>query len=205
MSAKKYIVVGEVSKPHGVKGELCIHCRASSPSLFDATDRVRLTPPGQTQPAERAGRRGGPRSASFKIVSWRPHKDRVLMFLEGVADRDAAEALRGRLVEIDAEALPKASPDEVFIHELLGCRVREAGAADDAPDLGILEDVLDEAGQELWVIRGPKDREILLPAVPEFVESIDLEAGLIVVCPPPGLLELFAEAPGDVSDDESPA
>lgn len=205
MNAKKYIVVGEVSKPHGVRGELCIHCRASSPLLFDAVDKVRLTPSGQAQPAERGGRRNAPKSATYKVVSWRPHKDRALLILEGVSDRDAAEALRGRLVEIDAEALPKASPDEVFIHELLGCRVREAGATENEPDLGVLEDVLDEAGQELWVIRGPKDREILLPAVPEFVEDIDLEAGVIVVCPPPGLLELYAEAPGKSAEDEAEA
>ncbi len=205
MSAKKYIVVGEISKPHGVRGELCINCRASSPSLFDAVDRVRLTPQGQPQTAFRAGRRNAPKSASYKILSWRPHKDRVLMFLEGVADRDAAEALRGRLVEIDAAALPKASPEEVFIHELLDCRVREAGAAEDAPDLGTLEDVLDAAGQELWVIRSPDGREILFPAVPEFVESIDLDAGLIEVCPPPGLLELYAEAPVKDDGDETDA
>lgn len=44
MNAEKYVVVGEVAKPHGVKGELCILCHAESPSFFDGVSRVRLTP-----------------------------------------------------------------------------------------------------------------------------------------------------------------
>lgn len=195
MIEKKYVVVGEVSKPHGVKGELCILCYANSPSLFGAVKSVRLVPPAGAAPGRSLLGKHPARTAVavYKTLAFRPHQNRALLTLEGVADRDQAEALRGRLVEVDADLLKKDSPDEIFIHELLGCRVRESGAPEDAPDLGSLEDVQDEAGQELWVIARPDGGEILLPAVPEFVEDIDLDAGLIVICPPPGLLELYAE------------
>jgi len=217
MNAEKYVVVGEVSKPHGVRGELCIHCHAQSPSLFESVERVRLTPRAQAasslagdgsrdgkQPGRGRSRRPQRITSVWKkVIAFRPHQDRALLTLEGVSDRDAAEALRGWLIEVEASSLPRLSEDEIFLHELMGLRVRESGAADDAEDLGVLEDVLDEAGQELWVIRSPDGREILLPAVAEFVEVIDLDEGLAVICPPPGLLELFEEEPkgGDDAAD----
>jgi 16S rRNA processing protein RimM len=56
--------------------------------------------------------------------------------------------------------------------------------------LGVLARV-EPAGQELWIITGVRGNEILLPAVPEFVNSIDARRGVIRVSPPPGLLELY--------------
>ena len=65
-------------------------------------------------------------------------------------DRTAAEALRGLAVWARAEDLPPPEPDEIFLHELPGLRVRLAGAAATDPDLGVIEDVLEAGGAELW-------------------------------------------------------
>ncbi len=202
MADKKFVAVGEVSKPHGVRGEVCILSYADSPLLFKTIPAVRLTP--RTTRAEQAGRtKRAPRV--YGLVSSRPHKDRVLLTLEGVTDRDKADALRGLLVEVDANALPPPDPGEIFLHELLGCRVREVDAPDAAPDVGRIREIRDTAGQELWVIRDETGREALLPGVPEFVADIDLDAGLVTITPPPGLLDLFAPAVSpDAPDNASP-
>lgn len=180
MAANKYIQVGVVARPHGIRGELGIDTHADSPSYFDRGARLRLAP------AADAGR-----GRDHVVRAAREHKGRILVTFEDVPDRTAAEALRGLAVWVRAEDLPPPDPDDVYLHELPGLRVRLAGAAVSDPDLGVIEDVLDAGGAELWRIRDRAGREILFPAVDALVPAIDLDAGLVIIDPPPGLLELY--------------
>ena len=82
----------------------------------------------------------------------------------------------------------------------------------DGEVIGELEDIDFPAGQEMWVIRAPESEggyEILLPAVPEFVLDIDLDAEVVTIAPPEGLLDLYrggsAEAPDDGAGDAADA
>ena len=58
-------------------------------------------------------------------------------------------------------------------------------------EIGVITAVAAPAGQELWTITTPAGEEVLLPAVPEFVLDIDLTAEIVVIAPPPGLLDLY--------------
>jgi len=180
MGPEKYIIVGDVARPHGIRGELCIDSHADSPSYFGRGAVVRLCPAG----APGSGR-------DYTVRAARVHKERVLVSFEGVPDRNAAEALRGLAVCVPASRLAPPEPDEVFLHQLLGLRVRLAQSAPTSPDFGVIEDVRDSGGAELWVIRDAAGHEILFPAADELVPDIDLEAGFVVIDPPPGLLELY--------------
>ena len=182
MAAVKYIIVGGVARPHGVRGELCVDSQADSPSYFARGATVRLSPPSDPG-----------RGRDYVIRAVRTHQQRFLVTFDGVADRDAAEALRGLAVCVPLADVPPREDDEVFLHELFGLRVRLAGAAPSDPDLGVIEDVRDAGGSELWVIRDSEGREILFPAAAELVPEIDIEAGYAVIDPPPGLLELYRE------------
>lgn len=186
MAAAKYIIVGGVVRPHGVRGELCVDTHADSPSYFARGARLRLSVPADPG-----------RGRDFVVRFARPHKERLLLTLEGVADRDAAEALRGLAVCVPASEVPPAGDGEVFLHELPGLRVRLAAAKPTDPDLGVIEDVRDAGGAELWVIRDARGREILFPAADPLVPEIDLEAGIAVIDPPPGLLELYQSEPDE--------
>ncbi|MDR2893265.1 MAG: ribosome maturation factor RimM [Deltaproteobacteria bacterium] len=178
------IEVGRVVKAHGIRGELCLDYQAESLRLLK--DFIYLR--GGSALA------GAPKAAGtvkYKILSMRQHQGRPLLLLEGVADRNAAELLRNFAVLVPQSRLPKLRPDEVFLSELPGLRVLVRQA--DGPDefLGTLASVDEVAGQEIWTINGPNDREILLPANEQFVLAIDLERGETVIDPPPGLLELY--------------
>ncbi|WP_300163586.1 ribosome maturation factor RimM [Solidesulfovibrio sp.] len=180
MAGEKYIIVGDVVRAHGIRGEVCIDSHADSPSYFERGAVVRLSP-----------RQAPGRGRDYAVRAARVHKERLLVSFDGVPDRNAAEALRGLAVCVPASRLDPPDPDEVFLHELLGLRVRLAGAAPADPDLGVLEDVRDSGGAELWVIRDAAGNEILFPAAEELVPEIDLGARLVVIDPPPGLLELY--------------
>ena len=130
----------------------------------------------------------------------RLHGDRLLVTLDDVPDRNAAETLRGHLLSVPPRELPELSDDEVYRHQLIGCRV----VAPDTPhpELGVLDDILDMPGQEVWRILHASGREILYPANPHTVADIDLDAALITVTPPPGLVDIYLDpaAPGDAPD-----
>jgi 16S rRNA processing protein RimM len=170
------LVVGRVAKSHGVRGELVVEVRTDEPELRFA--------PGVTL----RGRL--PRAKSlqqYTIESAREHSGRLLVYLNGIADRTAADALRGMLFVVDSADLPpSADPDEYYDHELEGLTVR---LTDDTV-VGTVTEVLHSAAGELLSVRAADDgREILIPFVTAIVPTVSLADRLIVVDPPAGLLD----------------
>ncbi len=154
--------LGYVARAHGLHGELRIHLHAEeSTTLFDV---------------ERAWIGGQER----KIVSARPTNGAVLLTIEGVDDREAADALRGSTVEVE-RADVVLEEGEYLLGDLPGCTVVDA----EGRELGRVVEVI-PAGQPILVIHGD-DREIMIPLVPEFVLAVDVEARRIVVEPPEDL------------------
>lgn len=175
-SSKDFVVVGEVSKPHGVKGEVRVLSHADSPSLFAGLAEVYLA----------TGRR---RPRRYKIETMRPHKGFVLLTLAGVVDRNAAEELRGTEVLMPKANLPEPGEDELYMHEVLGLEVRLV----DGAVLGKVEDFDIRGDSEVWTVSGSDGKEILLPVAEEFVVEVNTEAGYVVMEPPPGLVDLYLE------------
>lgn len=178
MSARQTVILGRLTRPHSIRGEIRVDYYADSPLLLEKPLLLR------------AGE-GVPRPVT--VASWRTWRDQLIIRLEGVADRSAAEMLRGQELLIDAAQLPEADPDEPYLHELLGLSVVLSATGE---SVGVLDDVLFPAGQELWSIQSPDGHEILFPAVPEFVDKIDIQAGHILITPPEGLFDLYVPADG---------
>lgn len=174
--AETTIEVGYIAKPQGLKGEVRVVYYADSPSLLDGEIFLQA---GSLPPVK------------ARVASWREHQGGLVIRLEGVTDRSAAEKLRGQTLLAATASLPPLDEDEVYLHALIGLDVLLD--ADGSP-LGRLDNVLFHGEQEIWCILTPEGHEILLPAQPDFVPSIDPEAGVIRIAPPPGLLELYGVA-----------
>ncbi|MEF2143884.1 MAG: ribosome maturation factor RimM [Desulfovibrionaceae bacterium] len=168
------VLVGRVVKPHGIRGELCVESYADSPSLFPQLESVLLGS-------------GSKKPTRFGVASVRPHQGRMLLTLEGVADRTRAESLRGLDVFVPESTLPELDEDEFYLHDLLGLDVLQ----EDGTCLGVLEHFIEAGGQLTWAILHESGREILLPGVPEFILDVDIDAGKVVVAPPEGLVDLY--------------
>jgi 16S rRNA processing protein RimM len=123
------------------------------------------------------------------ITSTRWHGDRLLARFAEAADRSEAEAIRGIELRLDVpEDERPDDPDEFYDHQLVGLRARvEAG-----PDVGAVTDVLHLPSQDMLVL-DVDGREVLVPFVTEFVPDIDLDAGVVLLRPQPGLLDLDGE------------
>ena len=125
--------MGTLARPHGIKGEICVDWYADSPSLLDG--------PFWLQAGD-----APPRPARAR--SWRMHKGRPLLLLEGVTDRNDIEALRGQKILVDRDLLPPVDEDEVYVEDVLGFAV----ILPDGSRLGVLDHVEYPAGLEVWSI-----------------------------------------------------
>jgi 16S rRNA processing protein RimM len=168
------LVVGRIVKAHGVTGEVVVDVRTDDPDLRFA--------PGTTL----RGRVKGGTERRYVVESAREHSGRLLVRLDGVADRDGADALRGTLFLVDSSDLPPIEdPDEFYDHQLEGLQVRTTAGE----QVGTVAEVLHTAAGELLSVR-TGEREILVPFVGAIVTSVSLADQVIEIDPPEGLLEL---------------
>jgi 16S rRNA processing protein RimM len=126
-----------------------------------------------------------PAEATLRVAAKRWHSGQLLVAFAGITDRTAAGELTGSWLSVDSSQLPATpDPDEFRDHELIGLSVRtSAGEA-----VGVVTDVL-HYGQDLLVIQPPDGQEHLVPFVKAIVQEVDVAAGLLVIDPPPGLLD----------------
>lgn len=129
---------------------------------------------------------GGDRYRVLRAGQGRRH---VLLTLEGIEARSQAESLVGLEVAGEGERFPPLPDGEYYCFQLLGLLVVDAG---NGAVLGVLAEIMPTGAHDIYVVR-QGSREVLLPAVPEVIRDIDLAGGRIMVTPPPGLLELYAD------------
>ena len=169
------LVVGRVVKAHGVTGEVVVEVRTDDPDArFTAGTELR----------GRFAKGGAERR--YVIDSVREHGARLLIRLDGVADRNAAEALRGTVFLVESADLPPIEdPDEFYDHQLEGLQV----VTTEGVTVGKVAEVLHTAGGELLAVRAEVG-EVLVPFVSAIVTSVSLADQTIEIDPPEGLLEL---------------
>ena len=182
------VVVGRIGRPHGIRGEVVIGVRTDEPDLrfaVGATVDVRSAP-DDVGPGDRTG------GECLTVASARWHSGQLLVAFAGITDRTAAAELTGSWLSVDSSQLPEiGDPDEFRDHELIGLSVRTCAG----DPVGVVTDVL-HYGQDLLVVRradGPGG-ECLVPFVKAIVPEVDVRAGVVVIDPPPGLLDP-AQAP----------
>jgi len=168
------LVVGRVGRPHGLRGEVTIEVRTDDPAGRFAVGSILATDPAELGP--------------LTVAAARWHSGRLLVAFEGCGDRDAAEALRDTLLQIDSADLePLADPEEFYDHDLIGLQVVTLAGE----PVGTVADVLHH-GQDVLVVDGTGARsgaEIMIPFVAALVPEVNLASGKLVVDPPPGLLD----------------
>lgn len=165
------VAIGRVVKAHGIRGEVAVHVLSDVPGRFDPGAAVHLE-----------GR-------SATIETSRPHQGRMLVRFAGVTDRNAAERLRGQLIE--APPADVSDSETYYAHELIDMAV----VAEDGAVLGTVSALIElpgAAGYDLLEVMRADGSTWLLPAAEEFVEVDAADDGaerLRLVDPPAGLLD----------------
>ena len=149
----QFIEAGEIVTTHGVKGEVKVLPWVDGPEILCEFDRCRI-----------AGK-------EYEIVSCRVQKTCNLVKLSGVDTMEAAQAMRGKVIELYREDI---DDDVIFAAELIGMQVLCDGV-----EIGKIVDVLDYPGNSVYVVKGK--HEYMIPAVKQFILSTDLEANTMQV------------------------
>lgn len=160
------IVIGRVSRPHGIQGEIRIeYFNPEEPHSFSRYQMIFLQ-----------GDKGNPQP--YRPLAVRPHKKFILALLEGVRTRAEAEQLRGKMVLVDPADLPPLDADEYYWQDILGMRV----VTEDGGNVGTITEIFPTGSNDVYVVR-EGEREVLIPAIKEVVVSIDTKARTMVIRP----------------------
>jgi 16S rRNA processing protein RimM len=115
-------------------------------------------------------------------VSYRQRS--IVMNLREILDRSAAEKLVGQLLFVREREAVTPKKGSYFVHDLIGCEVRNTSGE----FLGVIDDVLKSPAHDVWQIRHNGQTK-MLPAVKNFIKSVDLESKTVVVRQMEGLFE----------------
>lgn len=173
-----HLVVGHLNKPHGTKGEIFVWPLTDHPGDT-------FTPGVILYVGDDTGNLPDPTLPSLVIQAARPFRRGFLLRVEGVEDRTGAEALQGRYLLRPAAELAEPDEGEVFYHQLLGMRVLTVGGE----EVGKIVEVYELRPADLLEVRGPGGTHFI-PFLASLVRDVDPEAGIMVIDPPEGLLEL---------------
>jgi 16S rRNA processing protein RimM len=163
-SSSSTVNVGFVLRAHGIRGALRI--RASTDGVAEA-ETLWLD------------------DVAYRILHASRDKEDWLVTLEGLVDRNAAEAMRGRAVRMERSDIP-VDDNEVLVADLVGCTVFDAAGT----ALGVVTGSFDSSAHEVLEVRTAGGKEFMLPLIEPIVTGVDVEARKIFCDPPPGLVNL---------------
>ena len=160
------VVIGRIGRAHGIRGELNVDIRTDEPE--------RRFAPGSSVIYD-----GG----TLTITTARHHSGRLVVRFKGFDDRNAAETLHGKIleVEVDTEELPE-DPEEFYDHQLIGLEVRAGDRV-----IGKVTQVIHMPEQDTLAITS-ESREILVPFVLDLVLEVDVREGFLRIADMPGLI-----------------
>jgi len=166
-----YITVGEIAAPFGVRGEVKVIPYTDFPERFEKTRKLFLNKDGLL------------REVCIDRAILR-EKD-VILKIKGIDTPEEAAEYRRALLQIPRDEVWPLPADSYYRFQIIGLTVTTA----DGVALGRVADILETGSNDVYVVRDNGKREYLIPALRDVIKDIDLEKGLMVIQPLPGLLE----------------
>jgi 16S rRNA processing protein RimM len=166
----EWATIGKIVAPFGVHGELKVRLLTDIPNRFAELDTVHV----------------GPEHTRYSIQSVRPYKgEMVVLRLKGINDANSAESMRNLDLQIPENQLAKLPPDSYYQHDILGLRAFTM----DGRNLGHIIDIIVTGSNDVYTIKTPEGKQILIPAIKDVIKQIDLIRRTMYIDPLPGLLE----------------
>ena len=159
---QEYLLLGEIVRPQGIRGEVKVRHYTDDPERFYDLDVVFL--------------KRGESYDEMTVTDARVQGDDVYLKLEGIDDRNEAEKLRNIQLWVDRENAVELGEDEVFIADILGAKAFDTKGN----QLGILKDVLTPGGVDVFVLKTPKGT-LMFPALKEVLLEMNADEGRLVL------------------------
>jgi 16S rRNA processing protein RimM len=171
-----YVEIGKIVAAHGLRGEVRVYPNSDFPERFEEPGQRWLLRPNQSQPE------------AIELLKgyFLDGKGLYVLLLEGVSDRNAAEALRGCKLLVPASDRPELEEGEFLVADLIGLPVYDQATQ---ALIGTVKDMI-PAGNDLLQVARTNGDVVLIPFVEAIVPVVDLDQRRIEITPPPGLLDL---------------
>ncbi|MDI9468589.1 MAG: ribosome maturation factor RimM [Bacillota bacterium] len=171
----EYFDVARLTAPHGVTGELRAISLTEVPGRLEALKQTRLR------------LADGRLEERVREVRLRPAGTRYLVRLEGCSSREQAEALRGCCLTLPREEAGPLPEGRWYVSDLIGCRI----TCSERGEIGRLFEVIEGVGSDIWVVRRPQMKDILIPILSDTIVDVDLTGRRILLRLPEGLWEIY--------------
>lgn len=170
----KYLLLGEVLRPHGVRGELRVRLLTDYPERISKLQSIYL---GRNPDNESGIKRYG-------VEHMRMHQEYGLLKLVGVDDRDQADLLREQYVMVAFKDAVPLEEGEVYLFQIIGMQAVD----EEGQDIGIITEILETGANDVYIIHSPRYGEVLFPAISENIIKIDSQSRIVTLRIPEGLL-----------------
>jgi len=160
------VAIGRINAPWGLKGHVKVTPLTSNPERITVGATVIL------------------KNARVRILDIEMPLGFPCILFEGHEGRNVAEALRGVMIEVAESELPPLPEDEYYAHDLVGMTV----VTTSGEPVGILEQVLVTGANDVYLVRLPDRKEVLIPAIGHVVIEVDVPGKRMVIEPVKGLL-----------------
>ncbi len=166
--APRHLVIGQVLAPWGRRGEVRVQIMTDFPERFARLQEVLV----------------GEEHRPYRLQSARLHRGNAVLKFEGIDNPEDAAALRGEMLYIPvSEAMPLGE-DQYYYYQILGLDVWTR----EGRHLGRIVDILETGANDVYVVEGEAG-EVLIPALADVVQEVDLEGRRMIVTLLPGLVE----------------
>ncbi len=166
---EEYLIIGSVTAPFGVRGEVKVFPHTDDVSRFKKLKEVFLDT--------------GKEKLSLHPESVKYSKQFVIIKFREFSNPNEVEGLRGKNLLVDRAHAVKLQKDEYFITDLIGLDV----VREDGSRLGVLKDVMQTGANDVYIVLKEDQTEILLPAIKECILDVDMEKRVMKVFVMPGL------------------
>lgn len=172
--SEKLFTVGKIVNTHGIRGE------AKVVPHTDFADQ-RFAPKSKLFIVTEKGGK-----TEVTIETSRFHKNMYILKFKELHGINEVEKYKGSLLKITADLQEELPENEYYFHEIIGCKVMTD--EEPAEELGTISEILTPGANDVWVVKTPQGKEVLLPAIPDVVLDVDKEAKLVRVHLMEGLL-----------------
>lgn len=164
--------IGGIVKPHGVRGEMKVYPMTDEPERFRKLKNVIVQKKNGAEETR-------------KVESARFFKNMVILHLSGIESCDEAEAYRGAALFVERKDAVALKENEYFIADLMGLSV----FLDDGTPFGELTDVLQTGANDVYEVKLPDGKTVLIPAIKDCIRSVRVEEGRMEIHLLPGLMD----------------
>lgn len=175
-NSEPWVLLARIVRPQGRLGEVLADLLTDFPERLAARKHLVLLPAT-----------GKPREVTLE-KHWL-HKNRIVLKFAGVDSISDAETLRGMELAVSREGRAALTGDEVYIGDLIGCRIFDAGSGE---EIGAIAHVETQPETAALLVVERKDGEVLIPFARAYLKRLDVDAKRVEMALPEGLLEINA-------------